>query len=780
MCCYAARPREGGAMKRISDNFRVMWIISCILILIIPILISGITGTRTIRELENANAVNNELIVKQIQKEMDFAVDNIFRMKMELMSNHDIYVVSSINGGAVRDYQYELSRVYDALRVYQSSMENVEGYFIYFNNINTVVSLDGIFDADEYYERYCGDAGRTREQWLDRLGMETNGYFENSRRQLPGGVEERMQYYCSLRMLGQVNPPMFCAFIGQAYLNDILQSTTVSDAVYTLVVDQDKNLLLGNSKSAGIDTAWPRGLDFSQPAGYFSSDINGERVMVSYVTGKYTDWKYMCVSPAAEFWSQVNWLRGLTLGGLVLSFLFGCLCIWGVIRKNYSPMEHILTVLKKALPEEETEQEGVGEYRYIESALTQVLEQKERAVDTVERQKKPLQDSFVIRLLSGNIGSLPSIEDALSNIDLRFEKKNFLVLALYVEDYSVLFQEEEGVEDSQRVSLTHFILSNVLGELFSGEYSAHMVILEEMPVFLINLDYAGKEEDVSGIVRYAQEFLNANFGLDVKAGLSEAKSSYEGIAEAYDEAVETVEYKVLLGREDILYYHEMPKNKDSQYRYGYSIEHEQKLIAAVQSGDAGAAGAVLNQIFDSMRGTTDLNIAKCFMFDVGSTIIKTIEEIRPQWDEENSHLLLHVQKLLESSSISRMQSGLQELLQEMCGYFEKKNQELRLSDRIHSYLLSHYGDINLNVAAIGEEFGMVPRYISKVFKDETGEGLLDHINRLRIQQAKKIMQNKNLVLEDVAGQVGFTNVNSFIRVFKKYEGITPGKYRESL
>ena len=161
-------------MKRISDNFRVMWIISCILILIIPILISGITGTRTIRELEDANAVNNELIVKQIQKEMDFAVDNIFRMKMELMSNHDFYVVSSINGGAVRDYQYELSRVYDALRVYQSSMDNVEGYFIYFNNINTVVSLAGIFDAAEYYERYCGDAGKTREQWLDRLVMETN------------------------------------------------------------------------------------------------------------------------------------------------------------------------------------------------------------------------------------------------------------------------------------------------------------------------------------------------------------------------------------------------------------------------------------------------------------------------------------------------------------------------------------------------------------------------------------------------------------------------------
>ena len=75
---------------------------------------------------------------------------------------------------------------------------------------------------------------------------------------------------------------------------------------------------------------------------------------------------------------------------------------------------------------------------------------------------------------------------------------------------------------------------------------------------------------------------------------------------------------------------------------------------------------------------------------------------------------------------------------------------------------------------------MVPRYISKVFKDDTGEGLLDCINRIRIQEAKKIMQNKELVLEDIAGQVGFTNVNSFIRVFKKYEEMTPGKYREML
>ena len=154
--------------------------------------------------------------------------------------------------------------------------------------------------------------------------------------------------------------------------------------------------------------------------------------------------------------------------------------------------------------------------------------------------------------------------------------------------------------------------------------------------------------------------------------------------------------------------------------------------------------------------------------------------MNPQWDEKKSNLLKYLQEILADSSVARMQRGLQGLIQELCEYFASRNKEERLSDRIRKYVLEHYDDINLNVEDIGEKFGFVPRYISKIFKDETGEGLLDYINRMRIQESKKIMKNKNLVLEDVASQVGFTNVNSFIRVFKKYEGITPGKYREAL
>lgn len=767
-------------MKKINNNFRVMLVVSCVIILMVPILISTLTGTKTLRELEKVNTANNELIVSQIQKDMDYAVDDVFKIKTELLTDQNVYALSAASGDDLKRYQYELSEVYNTLRKYRSTMTSIDVGFIYFPNIDTIVSTNGIFKTEEYYKNYYTVSERNIQQWRTTLETETNGFFVNGKIKTSGGPREELECYCSLRLLGQINPPMFCASIAQSYLDNILKSGNYGNPTYTLVVDEDNNYLLGNEKSIEVSRDWAKFVKFpQQTSGCFSAKLNERKVMVGYVEGKYSGWKYLSVMETADFWRQINLLRILTIGGILLSLILGYVGILAAVKYNYSPLEHIITLLDKAVPETTEGEKNAGEFRYIESSLTKMLEQKEAAVNQIEQHKKPLRDSFVVRLLSGNIAGLPSIEDALDNVDLRFDKEDFLVLKFYVEDYSALFYDEEEVTDEQRISMTQFIISNVSDELFA-EYSCHMVIMDGMPVMLLNLDYDGEEKNISDISHYIQEFLTSNFDLNVQIGISNVKKSYEGIAEAYDEASETVEYKMLMGKYDLLYYHEMPKTNESEFRYGFSIEYEQSLISAVQSGNLEKATEVLNRVFDNVSENTELSIVKCFMFDVGSTIIKTIEEIRPQWDEAGAQMLDHVQGLLKSNSLTAMRSGLTELLKEICGYFDKENKELKLSDRIYAYLLNNYSDVNLNVAAIGREFGMVPRYISKVFKDDTGEGLLDCINRIRIQEAKKIMQNKELVLEDIAGQVGFTNVNSFIRVFKKYEEMTPGKYREML
>lgn len=73
---------------------------------------------------------------------------------------------------------------------------------------------------------------------------------------------------------------------------------------------------------------------------------------------------------------------------------------------------------------------------------------------------------------------------------------------------------------------------------------------------------------------------------------------------------------------------------------------------------------------------------------------------------------------------------------------------------------------------------MTPAYMSRLFKERTGYGLLDYINKVRIEKAKVLLNENSYSIQEIALKVGFVNSNTFIRSFKKAEGITPGSYKK--
>jgi AraC-like DNA-binding protein len=65
----------------------------------------------------------------------------------------------------------------------------------------------------------------------------------------------------------------------------------------------------------------------------------------------------------------------------------------------------------------------------------------------------------------------------------------------------------------------------------------------------------------------------------------------------------------------------------------------------------------------------------------------------------------------------------------------------------------------------------------KWFKEQFGITPLEYINRERIKLAKQLLANPRNTITEVSLQCGFTDVNYFVRLFKKAEGITPGLYQ---
>jgi len=68
--------------------------------------------------------------------------------------------------------------------------------------------------------------------------------------------------------------------------------------------------------------------------------------------------------------------------------------------------------------------------------------------------------------------------------------------------------------------------------------------------------------------------------------------------------------------------------------------------------------------------------------------------------------------------------------------------------------------------------------LSKMYKKQTGISLKDYISEYRIEQAKILLRKSELLVSDVAEEVGFDNFTYFSTLFKKYTGMTPNQYRK--
>lgn len=103
--------------------------------------------------------------------------------------------------------------------------------------------------------------------------------------------------------------------------------------------------------------------------------------------------------------------------------------------------------------------------------------------------------------------------------------------------------------------------------------------------------------------------------------------------------------------------------------------------------------------------------------------------------------------------------------------------EHSIVSEIKKYVETHY-DRELTLQDIARHFYLSREYISRKFKQETGENLSDYIARVRIDKARLLLANPAAKISDVAQWVGFRDEKYFSKVFKKFQGMTPGEYRK--
>jgi two-component system, response regulator YesN len=99
-----------------------------------------------------------------------------------------------------------------------------------------------------------------------------------------------------------------------------------------------------------------------------------------------------------------------------------------------------------------------------------------------------------------------------------------------------------------------------------------------------------------------------------------------------------------------------------------------------------------------------------------------------------------------------------------------------LNDILH-YINHNYGE-NLKLEAIAPLFGYNSSYLGKIFNKKVGESFNSYLDRVRIENSKKLLAEDKLKVYEIAEQVGYKNVDYFHKKFKKIVGESPAEYRK--
>lgn len=91
------------------------------------------------------------------------------------------------------------------------------------------------------------------------------------------------------------------------------------------------------------------------------------------------------------------------------------------------------------------------------------------------------------------------------------------------------------------------------------------------------------------------------------------------------------------------------------------------------------------------------------------------------------------------------------------------------------YIEQHYADCTLEQTA--REFGMSTSYLTKLIKRETGSTFKVLVQQQRMAVARRLLQESDLSVTDVARNVGYANMSFFYRVFEREYGMRPGECR---
>lgn len=438
--------------------------------------------------------------------------------------------------------------------------------------------------------------------------------------------------------------------------------------------------------------------------------------------------------------------------------LFGSFTLYRCYVRCYKPVEQALSKYRVSLgPEDEK-----TEFEILSLFSSQNYNEYAARSGQLDISKAHLQSMFVLAAIKRQFPDEEELIRLQRNLDISFPHPYYFVCCF-------LFNAALSSSEQQQVIS---LLRSADPPCAIGYYS--MMPDAQTLIGIINVPGAEKSAQ--------QAYLDHVQALPPLAGattiaIGNCYSSLISIGKSYLESCSAMDYRLINGRNSLLFYSELAENNPNLAEYPTQLMQMYPRI--LHTWDVEAIRAHLNKIQHYLSThSISLQLVKCICYELLNGFlneVRTLDASSP--DGLNS--IGDVFSIVEFDSIKELIEEIHVLTQRICEYMNRFQ-----DDRIHlfqkqcmEYMQQNIGNSQFTLESLADQFGITPQTLRSRFKQVTGTTLIETMKKLRLQRACLLLETTELGISQIMAEVGYIDASSFSRTFKKETGLTPGEYR---
>lgn len=730
-----------------------------ITILIPTLIVSWLSYQEYSNELADRKESAYKEDLKYLSKQIDMLVDSInaFSLQLSLSSEVNEVIASPENSM----YRYNMMKQY--LNTQISSNNLFYSAYLYMQVSDTVLTTnEGMFKRPDFFDKHFVDQIQNNRNDLSGYRLRT---VEDS----PGKQVEVFTFSRSIPVLNSYPLGQVIINVRKDRMMSVLQAEQpLKDHI--VIYDSSHNIVFQNigedftAKLQNENTP----LWLEQPDRMEISIIDNKPYMTYWEKLNGINWTIVRLEPHSVFSDKLREkMIGIAkidlivfLAGILLSYLFAVFM--------YHPWRKMIAGLSGYLKQPPNVR-SVGS-SWVTEAVDDLIHENKQFQDTIRHYEPIIRDRFVSDILNKNYSPELNIDEKFRGMGIAFDSPYFIVMIVSSDPRELV----ELAEYEQKL-LTYSYILNVM----EREFPTIGTVLESVELgYILNLDVPDLTESMKDKLkvhcREINEWVQEELNTALQFSFGGVCDSIHNISDSFEQARRVFRYKAVIHQADTAFYDEM--SGDTEFVFPVTIQKQ--LLYSIVSARRDIALQSIEDLFNNYIYKQKVP-RESLQEMIVQLIITAKNKLLEEGVEFKSNRKNNASNVFACSNSKELYSFMVQFINDLFEELEKC-QDTKTG---HAYIIKaveyieiHYMN-NISIADIADYLGISSSYLSRFFKAETGKSPLEYLTEFRISKSKDLLKDSSYTLKEISEKIGYNDVNSFIRYFKKYEGITPGKYR---